>query len=221
MLASPDPKLEFINLHGNTSLFALDVLRKHGRLDEMKLLSLACLMPHLADYLGIFHTVYHNTMVQTRLPVAPEKFPARFVEYMQDFFSLPALDVDCVISQTVIHCFNDSRYGNSAASDRWQKPYEAAARLRQIVGAKQIPVIVSIAVNRDEAFIDNNVHLSHEKFVRSFETAGFKLQDHFFDYLCGGLPQRPEYMEVSYRRSKELPTGTAAKEWVVGNYYFQ
>ena len=138
-----------------------------------------------------------------------------------DLFELGAMDVDCVISHAAIHCMNDSRYGNSADPRGWHKPYQAAAKIRQIVGDQPTPTIVSISVNREEGFFDNNTHLSHDKFIRSFEAAGFSLQEYFFDYLCGGIPQAPQYMEHEFRRSKNLPQpGNSPKTWVVGNYYF-
>jgi hypothetical protein len=221
MLVSNDPKFEFVNYYGNTSIFALDVLRKHGRLEEMKLLSIACLMPHLSDYLALFDTVHHNTMVTTKLPLAAELFPAKFVEHQCDFFTLPRLDVDCVISHAAIHCFNDTRYGNAGQNDGWQKPYQAAAKIREIAGPKQLPCVVSVSINREELFLDNNVHLAHDKFIQSFEMAGFKLREYFFDYVSGGCPQKPEYFELKYRRSKHLPeVNESPKHWVVGNYYF-
>jgi len=220
MLESKDPTFEFINYHGNTSLFALAALRGHGRLSEMRLLSVACLMPHLADYLAIFDTVHHSTLTETRLPLPPERSPAKLVLHRRDLFELPLLEIDCIISHAAIHCFNDTRYGNVNTAEGWQKPYQTAAKLREIAG-RAVPTIVSIAVHREEGFFDNNTHLSHEKFIRSFEQAGWKLRDHFFDYVCGGIPQRPEYLELGYRRSKTLPeTPGSPKEWVVGNYYF-
>jgi len=221
VLESNDPKFEFINYYGNTSLFALDVLRRHGSLSEMKLLSIATRMPHLADYLALFHTVHHNTMVHTSLPLPAELSPANLVMHQRDLFELEALDVDCVISHAAIHCMNDTRYGNSQSNDGWQKPYRAAAKIRAIVGPKPTPTIVSVSVNHEEGFFDNNTHLSHEKFIRSFEAAGFKLQEYFFDYLCGGIPQKPQYMQPEFRRSKTPPAADISpKTWVVGNYYF-
>jgi hypothetical protein len=216
MLTSNDPRMEFVNYYGNTSLFALEAIRKVGRFDQLKLLSIACLMPHLADYLGIFHTVHHNSLTITHLPVKP----SNFIEHRADFFDLPELEVDCVISHAAFHCFTDTRYGNRA-SDAIQRPYKAPAKLREIIGKKRVPTIISIAVNRDEFFIDNNSHLAHEKFIAAFEKSGFVLQDHFFDYVCGGIAQRPEYLELQNRRSKHLPPpGGPEKEWVVGNYFF-
>lgn len=220
MLESNDPKFEFINYYGNTSLFALDVLRRHGALSDMKLLSIASRMPHLADYLALFHTVHHNTMTDTRLPLPPERCPARLVMHQKDLFDLEPLDIDCVISHAAIHCLNDSRYGNAPTDTGRRKPYRAAWKIRQIVGTKPTPVIVSISVNRDEGFFDNNTHLSHDRFIQSFTEAGFVLQEHFFDYLCGGITQQPQYMEWAYRRSKAFPESESAKTWVVGNYYF-
>jgi hypothetical protein len=220
MLESKDPSFEFINYYGNTSLFALDVLRGHGQLSQMRLLSVGSLMPHLADYLAIFHTVHHNTMTETRLPLPPEQCPAKLVLHRRDLFELSPLAVDCIISHAASHCFNDTRYGNEHSTAGWEKPYRAAARLREIAG-RAVPAVVSIAVHRQEGFFDNNTHLDHEKFVRSFEQAGWTLKEHFFDYVCGGIPQRPEYLEWEYRRSKTLPKAPASpKEWVVGNYYF-
>lgn len=221
MLQSQDPKIEFINYHGNTSLFALDVLRRHGRLSEMKLFSIACLMPHLADYLALFHTVHHNSITETHLPLPQEMFPAKLALHKKDLFDLDRLDVDCIISHAAIHCFNDSRYGNAATPAGRRRPYAVPAKLRQIAGGRTVPTIVSVSIHREEGLYDNNAHLAHEAFVRSFEESGFKLQEYFFDYVCGGIEQRPEYMEHRFRRSKELPpAGGPPKEWVAGNYYF-
>jgi hypothetical protein len=221
MLESIDPTFEFVNYYGNTSLFALDVLRRHGRLSDLKLLSVACLMPHLANYLAVFDTVHHNSMTDTRLPVPADQTPAKLVLHRQDLFDLPRLEVDCVISHAALHCLNDTRYGNANSAAGWAKPYRAAAKLREVAG-RPVPAVVSVAVHRDEGFFDNNAHLGHAAFVRSFEAAGFALRDHFFDYVCGGIAQRPEYLDPAYRRSKDLPPAPPAnpREWVVGNYYF-
>ena len=57
-----------------------------------------------------------------------------------------------------------------------------------ILAAALFPGVYAVQpIHREEGFFDNNTHLSHEKFVRSFEVAGFKLQENFFDYLCGGI----------------------------------
>jgi hypothetical protein len=225
MLESSDPRFEFIDYYGNTSLFALDALCRYGDLGSMKLLSIASRMHNLADYMAIFKEVHHVTMANTQLPVPIEKSPARLTLYRQDFFTLAPLDVDCVVSHAAIHCFNDTRYGNASTPEGFQKPYQAPAKLREIVGNKRIPTIVSIAVNQHEGFFDNNVHLSHDKFIAAFEKAGFALQDYFFDYICGGgTPHRDEYFNPEYRRSKKFPepsnTPKAPREWVVGVYFF-
>ena len=126
-----------------------------------------------------------------------------------------------MISHAAIHCFNDTRYGNAHSAEGFQKPYAVPAKLRQIIGQKKVPVIVSIAVNREEGFFDNNAHLAHDKFVAAFEDSDFQLQDYFFDYLCGGIPQTPQCLEVEYRRSKTLPKATGSRwHYVIGNYYF-
>jgi len=225
MLESDDPKFEFINYDGNTSIYALDILRRHGQLEKMKLFSIAGRMPHFADYLAIFNKVHHVTMVDTCLPFGIEQSPAKLVIHRQDFFTLDPLDVDCVISHAAIHCFNDTRYGNVNTPEGFQKPYQVPVKLRQIVGDKKVPAIVSIAVNREEGFFDNNVHLAHDKFVAAFGKAGFALRDYFFDYVCGGgIPHKNEYFQTEYRRSKTFPPPSdspkAAREWVVGVYYF-
>jgi len=220
MLESNDPKMEFINYHGNTSLFALESLRRHGSLADMKLLSISCLMPHLANYLAIFREVHHNTLTQTHLPIPIEQSPAKLTLHRKDFFDLASLKIDCVISHAAIHCFNDTRYGNDCTADGWQKPYQVPARLREIAG-RPVPTIVSISVGREEGFFDNNTHLSHEKFIRAFEQSGWKIQDYFFDYVCGGYPQKPEYLSVEYRRARQLPERVESpRHWIAGNYYF-
>jgi len=220
----PDrPDLEYVDFYGNTSLFALEVLRQRGPLGEMRLLSLGNKMAHLADYLALFGTIYHNTMIQTVVPVSPQQSLAELILLREDFFGLPPLQIDCVISQASIHCLNDTRYGNAGSTDGWQKPYQAADKLREVIGSKSIPVIVSIAAHHAESFIDDNARLGHKKFVSSFTEAGFTLQEHFFDYLCYGMPFRPEYLEVGYRRARNLPAEEqAASEYnyVIGNYYF-
>jgi hypothetical protein len=221
MLESNDPKFEFINYYGNTNLFALNILRKHGNIAEMNLLSIACRMPHLADFLALFRAVHHSSMADVRLASPPEDNAAKFHLHIGDFFELEPLEVDCVISHAAIHCFNDTRYGNVNQPQGWQKPYRAPAKLREIVGEKRIPVIVSIAVNRNEGFYDDNAHLSHDKFVAAFAASGFALRDYYFDYVCGGFPQQPQYLNYEYRRSKTLPeTCESPRHAVVGSYYF-
>lgn len=216
-------KVEFIDFYGNTSLFALEVMQRHGKLNEMSLLSLGNRMAHLADYVAVFGTVYHCTLLKTLFPVTTNGRSRNLVVLQEDFFELTTLSVDCVISQASIHCLNDSRYGNQADTPGWQRPYQAAKKLRQTIGNRSIPIVVSIAVHRKESMIDDNARLSHEKFVESFLSAGFSLQEYFFDYCCYGMPQRAEYFEEPYRRAKELPTDAdAASEYnyVIGNYYF-
>jgi hypothetical protein len=218
MSEAEHPNFECIDYYGNTSLFALESIRRHGDFKDMNLLSIASLRAHLVDYIAIFRSVQHVTMVETRLPT--RKIDS-FRLLRQDFFSLPRLEVDCVISHAAIHCFNDSRYGNAHSPEGFGRPYQSAGKLREIVGPARVPVVVSIAVNEHEGLFDNNAHLGHEKFVAAFTGAGFELRDYFFDYLCGGIPQKPEYLEPEYRRSKRLP-GDTGKRWhyVIGNYYF-
>jgi hypothetical protein len=214
---------EVIDFWANTSLFALEVIQGHGPLNEMRLLSLGNRMSHLADYVAVFEKVYHSTLLKTMFPVSRNGSEAKLAVLKADFFELRPLDVDCVISQGSIHCLNDSRYGNEASKAGWQRPYQAALKLRQIIGDRSIPVVVSIAVHRTESWIDDNARLAHDKFVASFLSAGFSLREYFFDYYCYGMPQLPEYIEPQYRRSKELPTAVQAPSeynYVIGNYYF-
>jgi hypothetical protein len=221
LLVETDARLEYIDYYGNTSLFALEVLRTYGPLNQMRLLSLGSRMANLADYLSLFSVVYHSTVVETFFPIQANKFPAKLVLLQGDFFELPTLEVDCVISPATIHCFSDISYGNIRSRDRWQRAYKAAVKLRQIVGEKPVPVIVNIAVNKNEYFSNRHIHLAHEKFIDSFAKAGFALQEYFFDYLSGGLPRRPEYFDVQYRRAKRLPPPSSSpSDCVVGNYYF-
>jgi len=216
-------EVEFIDFWSNTSLFALEAIQGHGPLKDMSLLSIGNRMSNLADYVALFDTVYHSTLLNTLMPDALDGSPRRLKILKNDFFDLPPLEVDCVISQAALHCLNDTRYGNEGSTSGWQRPYQAAAKLRQIIGNKSIPVVVSIAAHRQESLIDDNARLAHDKFVESFLTAGFSLKDYFFDYLCYGMPARIEYMDARYRRAKELPADKeAASEYnyVIGNYYF-
>jgi len=215
-----ESKVEFIDFYGNTSLFALEVMQRHGTLHQMRLFSLGNRMSHLADYVAVFGTVYHCTLLKTLFPVANTR---NLVLLEEDFFELTQLPLDCVISQASIHCLNDSRYGNQANKAGWQRPYQAARKLREIIGDRSIPIVVSIAVHRKESWIDDNARLGHEKFIESFRGAGFSLREHFFDYCCSGMPKRPEYFEPQYRRATELPTDEQAPSeynYVIGNYYF-
>jgi hypothetical protein len=221
---SLEHQVEFVDFWSNTSLYALEVIQSHGRLSDMQLLSIGNRMSHVADYVALFRSIYHSTLLNTVVPDASRFSTPRQLQILKgDFFELPSLDVDCVISQAAIHCLNDTRYGNEGNSNGWQRPYQAAGKLRQIIGKKTVPVIVSIAAHRTESFIDDNARLAHDKFVESFVAAGFSLQDHFFDYLCYGMPARPEYLESPYRRSKTLPNDQEAPNeyhYVIGNYYF-
>lgn len=218
-----EKRLEYVDFWAHTSLFALDVLRRHGPLGDMTLFSLGNRMAHLADYMGLFGKIYHNTTIKTLLPVESKTNVSEVLILEQDFFDLPQLDIDCVISHAAIHCLNDTRYGNIGLSSGWQRPYQAATKLREIIGPKSIPIIVSIAVHESESFIDDNARLSHDKFVSSFRQAGFTLNEHFFDYLCYGMPFREEYLKPEYRRSSVLPSPEQAASdynYVIGNYYF-
>ena len=227
-LAGPDEaaaerRIEFVDFYANTSLYALQVLQTHGNLKEMTLLSLGNRMSHLADYLALFKKVYLCTQLDTLIPMRADACPAELVELKGDFFDLPPLNIDCFISQASIHCLNDTRYGNLEVNGGWQRPYQAAAKLRQIIGQKPVPIIVSIAVANSESLIDDNARLDHNKFIESFVNAGFTLQEFFFDYLCYGLPTRPQYFEVQYRRAKELPPQEdlpGEYNYVIGTYYF-
>jgi hypothetical protein len=213
-------EIEVIDFWSNTSLYALEVIQRHGDLKKMKLLSIGNRMANLADYLAVFGSIYHNTLLKTLLPDSSGKLEI----LKEDFFELPELEVDCVISQAAIHCLNDTRYGNEGNSTGWGRPYQAGAKLRQILGNRNVPVVVSIAVHRTESLIDDNARLAHDKFVISFTQAGFKLEDYFFDYLCYGMPARAEYLETKYRRSRVLPDDSEAPNeynYVIGNYYFR
>ncbi len=224
-MPGPEPTdMAYVDFYAHTRLFALEILRQRGRpLQEMTLFSLGNKLAHVADYLALFGRVYHNTMLKTAIPVEVDQCPAELTILQEDFFSLPRLELDCVISQAAIHCLNDTRYHNEGSADGHQRGYQAAQKLRQIIGSKSIPVIVSIAVHDTECFIDDNSRLAHDKFVASFAAAGFTLQEYFFDYLCQGLAHRPEYFEARYRRSKSLPTiAEFRSDWsyVIGNDYF-
>jgi hypothetical protein len=216
-------KLEFIDFWANTSLFALETIQTHGRLSDMRLLSIGNRMAHLADYAALFATIYHSTLLETQVPDNRDGNARNLEILIGDFFDLPKLEVDCVVSQGAIHCLNDTRYGNQGNASGWQRPYQAAAKLREIIPEKPIPIVISIATHRRESLIDDNARLAHDRFVDSFQDAGFSLQHHFFDYLCYGMPAREEYLTPKYRRAKELPDDKEAPSdynYVIGNYYF-
>jgi hypothetical protein len=214
---------EYIDSYGNTSMFALDVVRKKGDVSRMRLLSLGCRMNHLADYAQIFQSVHHNTMLDTHIPIVAENGNEKLVTLRKDFFTLSPLDVDCVISQATLQCYNWTAYGNQDFGSDVRKSYRVPQKLRSIIGEKSIPIIISVPVGHEEHLFDNNAHLSAETFVNSFTDAGFNLQLHFFDYVSGSLPLLPEYLKPEYRRASSLPgRDILDNEWkyVIGNYYF-
>jgi hypothetical protein len=220
---SLEHEIEVVDFWSNTSLYALQVIQQHGDLRNMKLLSIGNRMANLADYLAVFGTIYHSTLLNTLVPDSSLLSSGTLKILKEDFFALPEMDVDCVISQAAIHCLNDTRYGNEGNLSGWERPYQAGAKLRQILGGKSVPVVVSIAAHKTESLIDDNARLAHDKFVRSFTDVGFSLKDYFFDYLCYGMPARREYLEAEYRRSKELPDDAVAPNeyhYAIGNYYF-
>jgi len=220
---SLEHEIEVIDFWSNTSLYALEVIQKHGPLQNMKLLSIGNRMASLADYLAVFGKTYHNTLLKTLVPDGSLLSSGRVEILQADFFELGPLDIDCVISQAAIHCLNDTRYGNEGDNTGWARPYQAGAKFREIVGTRRIPVVISIATHETESLIDDNARLQHDKFVRSFTEVGFSLEDYFFDYLCYGMPARPEYLDAKYRRSKQLPNSNEAPNeynYVIGNYYF-
>src|SRR5437667_6981929 len=83
-LIDAQAKLEFIDFYGNTSLFALDVIQRYGRLNEMRLFSLGNKMAHLVDYVAVFGTVYHSTWLKTFFPVLPNAGPRKPVGLKED-----------------------------------------------------------------------------------------------------------------------------------------
>jgi hypothetical protein len=216
-----DAKNEYVDYYGNTSLFALETFRKFGSYEKMNLLSLGTRMAHLIDYIAVFKHVYHNSMVPINLPVVFDERRSNFSVLKRDFFDLSPLQVDCVISQATIHCLNDTRYQNASSLESREKPYQVAARLKEIIGNRKIPIIISIAVHNNEDLSDGNAHLGHSKFVESFARAGFSLEECFFDFLCNGIPLKMEYFEPRYRRADVLPIDAAkSHEYVIGNYLF-
>ena len=88
---------------------------------------------------AVFGKVYHSTLLRTMFPVAGDGLGNNLAVLKGDFFQLSRLDVDCVISQGSIHCLNDSRYGNEASKVGWQRPYQAAGKLREIIGERSVP----------------------------------------------------------------------------------
>lgn len=216
-----DYNLEFIDYYGNTSLFALDCLKDFGPLNELRLLSIGCRMAHLIDYIALFKSVYHNTTVDTSFPIPVEGFGKPVSLNKGDLFNLPKLDIDCIISHGVFHCVDDKRYHNDLQNNQSRRPYIVAGKLREIIGTKKIPIIVSIAVNEEDYFGERFAFLAHEKFVQSFADAGFKLQNYFFDYLCDGMPVKKEHFEHTYRRTQILPGKKYSElDYVHGNYFF-
>ena len=84
---------EVIDFWGNTSLFALEVIQRHGPLNEMSLLSLGNRMAHLADYVAVFGKVYHSTLLKTMFPVSLNSVRKRV---LRGFFQLLLiLNVHC------------------------------------------------------------------------------------------------------------------------------
>lgn len=216
----PPSGVEHLDHYANTSLYMLDTLMRLGPLAQMKLLSLGCRTSHVGDYLALFQAVYHNTTVPTYLQVSGAGAGGDLQLLEGDFFELPRLDVDAVTSHATIHCYSDTRYGNPfSASER--RPYLVARKLREILPARPTPIVVSVAVNRDEHFADELTHVSHEKFVESFVREGFGLQGHYFDYLSGGWPFSDSNLLPERRRSPTLPESSAADwHYVEGTYFF-
>ena len=216
------PALEIVDYYANASLFAIDRLRALGDPAAMRLFSLGSRILHLADYVGMFSKVYHATMVDTVFPF--EVDPSRLAVLRGDVFELAPFEFDCVISHSTIHCLSDSRYGNVRAPGEdptVPKPYRFAAQLRRLVGSRRVPAFLTVAVNHDECFTDNNSWLSHERFVRSFLDAGFELREHFFDFRTGGVADQDAYNDPGVRRSPTLPKrGDRGFQYVAGTYHF-
>jgi hypothetical protein len=216
------PEFESVDHYGNTSLFAFEVLRAHGlKPEETTLLSVGCKMAHLIDYLCVFRSVIHCTMVDTYIPVPLSQLPAHCEVIQGDFFDLSIRRFDFVLAQASLHCLSDTRYGNVFSERTIRRPYDAARKLRELIGSRAVPVVASVAVADAEHFHNDNVTLSHEKFVKSFEKHGFGLKAYFFDYYSGMWPQTPLAVTPELRRSKLFPSpSTSEWHYVIGNYHF-
>src|SRR5438128_2073382 len=78
VVSETSSKLEHIDYYGNTSLYALEILKQNGLFSGLQLLSLGSRMAHLADYLALFSAIYHSTMVDVVLPVDPQILSTRW-----------------------------------------------------------------------------------------------------------------------------------------------
>ena len=180
-------------------------------------------MSHLADYLAIFREVHHATLVKTCLPFTPEQSPAKFVLHQQDFFTLPSLDIESASSHMPLFiALTIPATANEHSAEGIQKPYRAAAKLRQIVGEKRVPAVVSIAVNRDEGSFDNNTHLSTINSSRLSKRPASACGI-ISSITCMPVESRTK-MNISMWNiadPAQFPESSGSpKDWVVGNYYF-
>jgi hypothetical protein len=210
LVAAPAP--EQPDYYAVASRYALERLREHGDFSRMTLLCCTARMCHLADYVAIFGSVHHSSIVETDWPPG-RKDP---IFHHGDFFDLQPLAIDCVISHATMHCVGDTRYGN--AKTAMERAYQFPGHLRSIAG-KTVPTFVTVAVNREERNWENNRCLSHDRVVKSFVDAGFALRDFYFDYLSGGSNNNRQFHNC--RQEKALPViGTEGIQYVVGTYYF-
>jgi len=151
---------------------------------DSNVLSVGCRLNQLLPMTHYYKNIIHVTTIPIQnLDNIDKILPINNLSVViGDFFKLDDNSfpsVDTLISQATIHCMADSRYNNEFKKSE-PAPYRFAKKLVKICPNIKIAA-VSIAVNREENIEDNYTWLNENKFLSSFEEAGFECNSRFYD----------------------------------------
>lgn len=213
-------EVESYSYYASTQCFANECLHLDFS-GKIHLLSMAGKVEHIVPMIPMCEELVHISMMPMDDEYELNGLITKPIKtYYEDFFALETDEllkrVNCMISHAAIHCMNDTRYGNDPTGREF-KSYLFAQRLVVICPNIEM-AIVSVPVNENDCIKDNSSYLSNNKFIDSFEKAGFKLVKTLYDKNClkGNLYEKGE------RFSDAFPADYCTNHrYVVGNYCFK
>lgn len=141
----------------------------------------------------------------------------KLIEFNMDFWELEddrLRNVEVMFSHAAIHCLNDTRYGNKV--NDLNRIKNVPRRLKEIC-PKLKYIVISVPVNMDDHFMDNNTWLGNDDFIDAFESVGYRLNEVIYDKKCLG----DNKWEDGERFSMEFPAEYCLKhKYIVGNFFF-
>ena len=198
-----------------TTSFLISFIQENHLYDKVAL-SIGGRIGGVVAVANLFSTVFHCSMMPMQDSDDFRKIFAtnKLIEINTDFWKLNderIKNVEFVFSHATIHCLNDTRYGNlNKDLDRIKK---VPQHLKKIC-PKLKYILVSVPVNLENHFEDNNTWLGNESIIEEFDNAGFELKKAIYDKKC--LDNK-----FDNRFSLEFPRDYCMNHmYIIGNFLF-